>query len=1126
MKKIFILIIIAVSLLTSIKSFSQIATFDWNTNHGFPYQQNFGANYGITSFCKVSNNVFAFLSDVDNKVRVFDTQSQQMISEFEAGFRPSDITFYDNNFYISDGRNINFFDFNGQLTNTLKLSKEIRTVYALKVIDGHVFVMTPDQKSWLVINNGQTLNKAIEYQGWMTSLNTSYKTTRVSDFVYEIEQYKNNKLINIQSFNTNQKIGSVIFAGISENTLWLDIDFITRELPLKTERYFFGISTDGSFNLVSQIQIPDIYYISMKHDFTADSENIYFMLTKPSNAELYTINPSKSNIFDSNLYSQNYHFNDNVLPTGLLEHENNNVNGNKAAIYRSQMISIGETFETHEWLCNSNNIKNYTCGGVNVTTPTWVQVGSNISIPYMWGGFSSLTQYETGLANGVSAGDKTTDAGGAGSSCAVGVDCSGFVSRAWNQTSKYGTSTLPNISTAYSSYTELKPGDIANLAGSHVRLVHTVLQNGSFLMLEATAANNAWAVTYNTYTTTSMQGAGYIPRYYNQVLEDAVYPPIPIFPMQIAENVASPVQFDWTSITGADNYRIQVSTSSSGWTATDGFTNSTTATASIPVNATTDTVSAFLWTDGAIGTFGTPTPNTTYYWTVRVNVPGQGTSVYTNPRTFTTTTDLNLPQTDFNLNIWASTDFNVHFDDYDNYLVNYRFVNISDFNGIEWRANSTKGYFTDHFNSAIHADWTALSGTWTISSQSLLQTDESITNPNIYAPVTQDSGFVYMYNWKMKIEDNTSNNRAGIFIMCTDPTQTYRGNSYMVYFRSDDNTCQIYRGTPTAIPLETDDACTVNAGTWYDYKVIYNTVTGEIKAFQNDVLVSNWTDPDPVRNGVAVSMRTGSSNVSYDDILVYKSRTEDELFTIGSNGDFRYDNPDIYTPAGRILSVINDFGDNFSSVTSHYQNIDRSEPSAISFVNDGLISDEDTTGSNSSLSASWASSTDANSGVEGYYYAIGTSAGNDDIYTWTDGGDIISDISLNSLPLVYNTTYYYSVKAINGAGLFSSITSSDGILVLDLTSLNFTNEKQNLQALIYPNPVRQNGLLNIDFSSKPTENVQIAIFDIYGKEVYKLNSTNGQKKISIPVSSFGKGVYEVVIRNGFLIKNCKVVVIY
>jgi len=57
---------------------------------------------------------------------------------------------------------------------------------------------------------------------------------------------------------------------------------------------------------------------------------------------------------------------------------------------------------------------------------------------------------------------------------AAGVDCSGFVSRAWGLKGKLGTSGLGQVSTVVSNWQDdvmlIKAGDALNKSGSHVRL--------------------------------------------------------------------------------------------------------------------------------------------------------------------------------------------------------------------------------------------------------------------------------------------------------------------------------------------------------------------------------------------------------------------------------------------------------------------------------------------------------------------------------------------------------------------------------------------------------------------------------------------------------------------------------
>lgn len=187
-------------------------------------------------------------------------------------------------------------------------------------------------------------------------------------------------------------------------------------------------------------------------------------------------------------------------------------------ITRTQIHNNARPFTTYTFTASSSNIQSSTScpsAGGGVTTPTWVVVGPNtVGMAYCWGGFSSLASFTSGLLGGKSAGDDDCSTNGdCCESCALGVDCSGFVSHAWGLSTKYSTSTLPSISTAYSSASQVKQGDIFNLAGSHVRLVDTNYMSGTFLLMESSAVD--WKVSYRSYTASQL--TSYTPRWYVNV---------------------------------------------------------------------------------------------------------------------------------------------------------------------------------------------------------------------------------------------------------------------------------------------------------------------------------------------------------------------------------------------------------------------------------------------------------------------------------------------------------------------------------------------------------------------------------------------------------------------------------
>jgi hypothetical protein len=105
------------------------------------------------------------------------------------------------------------------------------------------------------------------------------------------------------------------------------------------------------------------------------------------------------------------------------------------------------------------------------------KVGKSVaSVPYKWGGFDSVEQFKQRVeaARPALAGNVCTCREARFNGCivarAAGIDCSGFVSRAWGLKAHTGTSRLASVAGQLPSLFQLRPGDILNRPGSHVRL--------------------------------------------------------------------------------------------------------------------------------------------------------------------------------------------------------------------------------------------------------------------------------------------------------------------------------------------------------------------------------------------------------------------------------------------------------------------------------------------------------------------------------------------------------------------------------------------------------------------------------------------------------------------------------
>ncbi len=491
-------------------------------------------------------------------------------------------------------------------------------------------------------------------------------------------------------------------------------------------------------------------------------------------------------------------------------------------------------------------------------------------------------------------------------------------------------------------------------------------------------------------------------------------------------------------------------------------------------------------------------------------------ATYTINSSTPTSTDVVAPTTSITSAApWITANFTTTITDADNVGgsgVQKGYYQVIDFNGTEWRANQTHGFFADNFDlTTIHSDWTIKKGTWSETGGALVQSDESSVdagNTNIYAAITQTLSNRYLYEFDIQLNGTGVNRRGGFHFFCDNADSTNRNNSYFVWFRLDDQKFQLYKvinnvfTTPVVdIPL------TFSAGTWYNVKVIFDRTTGTIWTYWNNILINKYIDSSPHTVGKYVSFRSGNAVMNINQLKIYRSRISGNIpISVGSGNtnDLRYQNPSPSQPAGKIKSISQDNADNISVIAYQDINVDWTPPSNPSPVNDGKAADINIACTKDSLSANWTFSNDPNSGINYYWYSIGTSAGATNILNWTSNW--ASNIITVNIPVISNgTTYFFNVKSENGAGLQSAVVSSNGQTVdtscvaADVTVLsNYLR-----QPIVFPNPIKNYCEVFYSF------NYDIEIFDISGKLVFQNKNTTN--KIRIATDTWSTGVYFIKI---------------
>ncbi|MDP6416108.1 MAG: hypothetical protein QGG54_13940, partial [Gammaproteobacteria bacterium] len=155
----------------------------------------------------------------------------------------------------------------------------------------------------------------------------------------------------------------------------------------------------------------------------------------------------------------------------------------------------------------------------------------------------------------------------------------------------------------------------------------------------------------------------------------------------------------------------------------------------------------------------------------------------------------------------------------------------------------------------------------------------------------------------------------------------------------------------------------------------------------------------------------GWTSTGSDSTILYPT---DPLLTVG---------PTYYVNSYAIDAVDN-IG---ATITSDGFGLDLDDPTP-GTVSDGLDQDITWTNNDSSLSANWTGFSDATSGIGNYEYAIGSSAGGQNIVAWTNA-DSATEVTHEGLVLNHGTTYYFSVRGLDQVDHVSDPANSNGATV-------------------------------------------------------------------------------------------------
>jgi len=179
---------------------------------------------------------------------------------------------------------------------------------------------------------------------------------------------------------------------------------------------------------------------------------------------------------------------------------------------RPEVVRRARELAQHQWTCGASN----TQAKCSTRYRSDWKIGQVVTgLPYGWGKMDSPAMFDHKLTQGYAAGGHSQLGV---LSCTAGIDCSGFVTYCWGLppgSHAYTTSSLRQIAAKpkYNWFSDMKPGDVLNKAGSHVVLFMGYNQDGTINVCEASGS----AARVVCHSTTWSRYKGYIPLQYKGI---------------------------------------------------------------------------------------------------------------------------------------------------------------------------------------------------------------------------------------------------------------------------------------------------------------------------------------------------------------------------------------------------------------------------------------------------------------------------------------------------------------------------------------------------------------------------------------------------------------------------------
>ena len=498
--------------------------------------------YAITSFRMIDTTTVAVLTGASDMILVYSFEENQILRKIQLPIFARAFEYDNGLFHVIGDRTYLTIDAEGLIHERKNFQQpqlpndEVFIITDLKIIDGQPVIHECNANTYSITSDGlQEIDTFYYHHARGCKIRPQYIDENSFTLYNDTPSRSGRIRVSMESLGLEGKLACL--DEISVNDDFIAINLQTSHNPTGRFVKSYLLVVNSNVELINLVEVPIDFLSYINKPFSYKDNAWYYAFSGQEGISIFKINTNTNSVASPD----SYELYDEEIDYSYYEPENEtsgeDTNSPTRVNWRTitQAWENAERFRDMEWTPVSGNVS-AACTPITsslyITTPV-SNYNTQIGVPYKYGGFTDWDYYKDLASSGKYTGNRHCYYGhnncnhnpyqNQSDTYVIGVDCSGFLSRCWELSSKLGTTDIPSSTytqslgavTSHFNDGTLRTGDALNQLGNsnctnvprHVMMYAYHSSSSAIIVFES--SSDGWKVNSNSRALSYFQGQYY-----------------------------------------------------------------------------------------------------------------------------------------------------------------------------------------------------------------------------------------------------------------------------------------------------------------------------------------------------------------------------------------------------------------------------------------------------------------------------------------------------------------------------------------------------------------------------------------------------------------------------------------